>query len=797
MLFSKKKKQNDESAYRGSSRRRSSQSVIPFDEWYSNGIFRIGKNRYSIICEFDNAGYLSRTDAEQERKYRAYHRALCELPDYVTYEECIYNIPVDTDTYVEAIASKSEGFADATEADFFRVQRGFAEGLDREFSLKRYLVALSTYTEDGEDPTNRLLDAVSALVPRFREMDSTLRVLTPEEVFAELYKYFNPLGGSIPPIPADIYKKGLAVQDFICADSFEFKKDYIRIGDAYVRILSATSYGAEAVDILTYRLMSHSLAAFMTKYVEHVEKDKALEMIKADLDDAEVKRDKSLRHSKRDGGAAFVSRNVQGKIEACGELLDALGGNEELLRQTVYVMVAAESLEELRQATNRIKNAAISVHTTMRTVNSFPERTLQAMLPLACSAEKPARHQVLLSSAAAVMTPYSYESRFDKDGFFYGYHSHSGEPVIINRTLGTSCHGFVLGATGSGKGMFVKHEISNIFYQPFCQKDRIIIVDAVGEYVPLANAFGGKVIDVSPASDTHLNPLYLSKQRKKELGDAKARAEKSAFLIALLSRLKGDGGLEAAEKTVVDTAYAAACKHSSPTLETLAEEIGKMAAQGNVTAVTMCEWLKRYYQGSVTLFQGKDTADEGEDRLTVYDLKGLSSGDLLDAVMLAMLERIEETVMRNFAGGHRTYIYIDELHRYFDAERNPYAAARLARFFSELRKFGAIITGITQLPKAVVDSPDGATMLSNSRFIVMAELDTRNVEVVSELYDLNEDMRRTLAVPDVGQYVIRTSKAPMSVRLLYPGKEEADRNLMYDLFNTSPDYDKGKEGEDA
>ena len=88
-------------------------------------------------------------------------------------------------------------------------------------------------------------------------------------------------------------------------------------------------------------------------------------------------------------------------------------------------------------------------------------------------------------------------------------------------------------------------------------------------------------------------------------------------------------------------------------------------------------------------------------------------------------------------------------------------------------------------------------MLSNSRFIVMAELDTRNVEVVSELYDLNDDMRRTLAAPDVGQYVIRTSKAPMSVRLLYPGKAEADRNLMYDLFNTSPDYDKGKEGEDA
>ena len=431
MLFSIKK-QNGESAYRGSRRRFSSQSVIPFDEWYSNGIFRIGHNRYSIVCEFDNAGYLSRTDAEQERKYRAYHRALCELPDYITYEECIYNIPVNTATYVDAIASKTEGFDDATEASFFMVQRGFAEGLDREFSLKRYLVALSTCTEDGENPTNRLLDAVNALIPRFREMDSTLRVLAPEEVFAELYKYFNPLGGSIPPIPANIYKKGLTVQDFICADSFEFKRDYIRVGDAYVRILSATAYGEEAVDILTYRLMNHSLAAFMTKYVEHIPKEKAINMIKRDLDEAEAKKSKSNQHSRERFNTSFVSRDVLAKIDACEALLDALGGNEELLRQTVYIMVAAESLEELRQATNRVTNAAISAHTTLRTVNSFPERTFQAMLPLACSTDKPARHQVLLSSAAAVMTPYSYESRFDKNGFcFYcgGY-----QPAVKNES---------------------------------------------------------------------------------------------------------------------------------------------------------------------------------------------------------------------------------------------------------------------------------------------------------------------------------------------------------------------------
>ena len=66
---------------------RSAQDSIPFREWYENKIFRLDDNTYSLICAFDNAGYLSKTDSEKERKYNAYRALLCELPAGVHYEE--------------------------------------------------------------------------------------------------------------------------------------------------------------------------------------------------------------------------------------------------------------------------------------------------------------------------------------------------------------------------------------------------------------------------------------------------------------------------------------------------------------------------------------------------------------------------------------------------------------------------------------------------------------------------------------------------------------------------------------
>ncbi len=781
-----KKNKSEQGFKKGQPDKKSAQSLIPIREWHENGVFRLDENVYAVVCMFANAGYLSKTDAEKERKYNAYRTALASLPTYLHYEEIVSNRPVDRKTYLDAVAGTNEKSGDPYADAFFDVQRRFVGEVDREISLKRYLLALSVEVQPNEAPYNKLLDAVTMLDGRFREMGSSLRVLSPDEVFAELYRWNNPFGKQMPPIPPDLYRRGLTVKDLIAADGVSFGKKDFRLGNAYGRIFSIHSYGREVNDTLTYTMLNNSLPISVSKHIEHVGKETAIKRVKKQLDELESRRQSRLSKN-RQNGTTYIPVDMERAIEGCTQILDALSGNEEFIRQTVYVTVRAESREQLEEYSDRICASMLSEHCTLRPVLFFQEAAFQSVLPLGRNLLE--RSQFLLSSEAAVMTPFSYESSFDANGFWYGRNGHSGEPVILNRKLGKSSNGFVFGVTGSGKGFWVKNEMTNVLYQPFTCKDEIIAVDATGEYIPLANAAGGKVIELTPSSSTHLNPLYISPAQLRTQGRQQAEASKIEHLIALLSQIKAGSGLTAVEKGIVDAVAAKVMKKGKKaTLNKFYDELlTEQKQQPTLRPVIeeMRTWLKRYVEGSVTLFAGEDTEESsGDTRFLVYSVRNLT-GDLRNAGMLAMLERIEARVLENYEAGRWTWIYIDEMHRYFDYERNPYAAARFSRFFSEMRHYGAILTGITQLPLPVVQSKDGASMLSNSRFVVMAELDGSNIDAVTQLYDLNEDQQRTLASPALGQYVVRMHNAPTAVSLLYPGAREEDKNAMYDLFNTA------------
>ena len=65
--------------------------------------------------------------------------------------------------------------------------------------------------------------------------------------------------------------------------------------------------------------------------------------------------------------------------------------------------------------------------------------------------------------------------------------------------------GFVCGKTGSGKGMFVKTEMTGtIFSNP---TDEIYVIDRAGEYTEITRRYGGSVYDFGVGTGVHLNPF--------------------------------------------------------------------------------------------------------------------------------------------------------------------------------------------------------------------------------------------------------------------------------------------------
>lgn len=757
--------------------RKSAQQSIPYDESYENGLFRIDENTWSFVCELTDTGYLSKTESEQARKYQTYLDMLNSLPSHIHYQEFIYNLPVDSEQYLNAIASKTENYSDGYEQTFFDLQRKFIAGVGRETSRKKYIISFSFRNTAWENPYNVLYDAMTMITDKFREIGSNVRLLTPGEVFAELFHVYHPFDGVMPPLPPDLYRKGLSVRDIVCPDAMEFKPKYIRLGDAYCRIFSITNYGSEITDSLIYTLLSQNSMLYVSKHLEHESKEEAIKAVKRQLDELEGRRQKRMENNAKRGGD-YISLELQQSVKGCNEVLEKLYGSEEFFRMTVYVLIAARSPEELEQLSAITQSRALSAHCTLKTVTLEQNKALDAVLPLGKDYLK--RHQFMLSSEAAVATPFSFESYFDQGGFFYGVNDRSGVPAIINRKLDKSSNGFVFGVTGAGKGIFVKNEITNVRYQPFCKNDDVIIVDPTGEYLPIAEAFGGEIVSLTPASSTRINPLHISEEQMRLRGRDAAISARMDFMVAFLSQIKEIEPLTAAEKSVADAACTEVFrKKKEPSIEDFYEELGRSTRP---EAQDIRSWLERYVKGSITLFAGQSTVSD-HSSFTVYDLRELL-GDLKNIGMLAMLTMIQDRVMANYAAGKWTWIYIDEFHRFFDEVRNPYSSEIFARMFSEMRKFGAIFTGITQLPLPVIKSGSGATMLANSSFVVSSELDARNIDALADLYNLNEDQKRVLTSPQLGQYILRTKGAPVQLKLLFPGKKAEDKNVLYDLYNT-------------
>ena len=91
--------------------------------------------------------------------------------------------------------------------------------------------------------------------------------------------------------------------------------------------------------------------------------------------------------------------------------------------------------------------------------------------------------------------------------------------------------GFVCGKTGSGKGMFVKQEMTGtILKNP---TDEIFVIDRAGEYTEIVRRYGGSVFDFAVNSGTYLNPLDTT------TNDHMSKIEQVAFKVdAVLAQLE-------------------------------------------------------------------------------------------------------------------------------------------------------------------------------------------------------------------------------------------------------------------
>ena len=270
----------------------------------------------------------------------------------------------------------------------------------------------------------------------------------------------------------------------------------------------------------------------------------------------------------------------------------------------------------------------------------------------------------MTTSSTAIFIPFmTRELRMAGPSLYYGMNALSHNVIMADRKKLKSANGLYLGSTGSGKSFAAKREIINVFLA--IPKDRIIIVDPMGEYVPLVRRLGNQaqIIEISPDSPNHLNPMDV--ELNMTAGESPL-SMKADFLLSLCELVVGGkDGLQPIEKTVIDRCVRLVYREQAlgiatgktPLLQDLYEELLK---QPEPEARRVATALELYCTGSLNLFN-HPTNVKTDKRVVCIVLKNMGE-NLRKIAMHITNEFVSQAVDANFHNGVSTWCYFDEFH---------------------------------------------------------------------------------------------------------------------------------------
>ena len=152
--------------------------------------------------------------------------------------------------------------------------------------------------------------------------------------------------------------------------------------------------------------------------------------------------------------------------------------------------------------------------------------------------------------------------------------------------------------------------------------------------------------------------------------------------------------------------------------------------------------------------------------------------------LLIMLDNIFNRVMANRRRGKYTRVYVDEAHLYF---KNPYSADFLLKCGKRFRKYGGLLTGITQNISDCLLNETARGMLSNSEFLLLLNQAPSDRKDLSELLSISDTQMSYITNAGAGRGLIKVGGSIVPFINEFPTDTELYK-LMSSKTNTAELY---------
>lgn len=753
---------------------RSVQQSIPIRCVYSDGIWHTGR-KHSRTWRFADINYAAASEEERRSIFLSYCAVLNSLPTDAAAKITIINRRINPVDFQRQILMKERG----DELDRYR--RESNQILTRRAAESNNLVqekyiTLSIPQRKIEETRTYFRRVDANLSKGFGRLDSGAKPLTTHDRLRILHDFFRP--GEEQYFTFDqtaAIRRGLDFRDLICPDGLAFKAGYFEMGDKVGRVLFLKDYASYIKDEMIADLSDFPRNLMLSIDILPIPTDEAVREVQSRIlgIETDITRWQQRQNDKNNFTASIPYELEQLRGETKEFLSDLTERDQRMIFAVVTLVHIADSLEQLDADTEALLSIGREHLCQFSTLRYQQEDGLNTVLPYGLRRVKALR--TLTTESAAVLMPFRVQEIQDPGGLPYGVNAISKNLLICERKRLISPHAFYLGVSGSGKSVAMKSTIENV---ALATNDDIIIIDAEREYGPITRSLGGTVVEISPSSPHHINPMEVADG----YGDGENPiAMKSELITSILEQQMGVGRVSGSHKSIIDRCTANVYQnyfHSrgKAPMPLLTDWRNEVLKQVDPEAREIALAAELITEGSLNVFAHPGNVDMNS-RIITLDLYEMGE-QLRPTALVVTLEAIQNRVMENRKRGKYTWVFLDEVYLYF---KYHYSGEFLYRAWKRFRKYAGIMTAATQNVEECLKSETARLMLANSEFLLLFNQAATDRAELGKLLHISDTQMGYITNAEPGHGLLKMGGSLVPFNNSIPKDTE-----LYRLMSTTP-----------
>ena len=306
------------------------QDCIPITAIYDDGIFRVGKDKYSKSFKFTDINFAVASREDKEAMFLEYSELLNSLDSGATTKLTINNRRLNRLDFEKTILIHETGDElDVYREEYNKMLLDKATGANAIVQDK--YVTISINKKSVEDARTYFARVGADLIAHFARLGSKCVELETDERLRIVHDFFRV--GEETAYHFNIKetrKKGHDFKDYVCPDTMEFEKDYFKMGNRYGRVLFLREYASYIKDSMVAELTDLNRNLMMSIDIVPVPTDEAVREAESRLLGVETNITNWQRKQNQNNNfSATVPYDMEQQKKEMKEFLDDL--NAELL----------------------------------------------------------------------------------------------------------------------------------------------------------------------------------------------------------------------------------------------------------------------------------------------------------------------------------------------------------------------------------------------------------------------------------------------------------------------------------